>query len=100
MKMMLPNEIFSKIIHEQSQIIGMTLAKSRAVDAGGINYDEIEDKVELSTNPKTALSNLLKSYGEIFGQASVDVCLDVIRTFPAEEIQEYIPDEYKDQLTK
>jgi len=86
---MVPNELIKKIIDEQSQIIGVDLARSRALATGAISYSSAQD-VTLSEEPPIVLDKLINSYKEIFGQASVDVCVDVIRKFPFQEISQYI----------
>lgn len=92
-------EIITKIIEEQSQIIGPNLAKSRALSTGAIIYTE-KNEINVTQEPAIALDKLVKSYGEIFGQASIDVCLEVIRTFPYEQVSSYLPDSIVKALHK
>ena len=40
-----------------------------------------KNKVDIIGSPEEALKKLIKSYEEIFGEASVEVCEDVIKKF-------------------
>ena len=92
---MYPNEIFREIVGEQSQVIGVKLAHARAQLAGLTFKSPILHDVETPGDPKSTLNSLLKSYEEIFGQASVDVCLDVIKKMPLEQVLPYLPENIK-----
>ncbi|MFZ5424743.1 MAG: hypothetical protein ACOZAO_02980 [Patescibacteria group bacterium] len=93
------HKLIQTIIEEQSQIIGKRLAHARALSSGAVQFPkENSNEVNVTKEPKIALENLLTSYEEIFGQASVDVCLSVLRKFPYEEIEPYLPDTVKPQI--
>lgn len=86
------NEIVIKIIQEQSQIIGLRLACARAEKTGKIEIVDLETaNIKLNGEPKEILTLLVESYGEIFGKASIDVCMDVLHSFPQEIVQNLMP---------
>ncbi|OGC57633.1 hypothetical protein A3H26_02880 [candidate division WWE3 bacterium RIFCSPLOWO2_12_FULL_36_10] len=94
-----PNELFKKIIQEQGQIIGRSLAHSRADYVGGLQFkSQTSDDVEITNEPKTTLSKLINSYAEVFGQSSVDVCIDVIKSLPYSEVMQYLPENIISQV--
>lgn len=92
-------ELIQKIIEEQSQIIGSNLAKSRAVATGAITYTE-KNEINITQEPTIALDKLMNAYREIFGQASVDVCMDVIRRLPYDQVSPYLSDSVVKALRK
>lgn len=71
------------IIKEQSLIIGEALARSRAEDAGVVKYNssKIDDFTLTQTNITTVLERLIKSYEEVFGEASAEVCFNVVKKY-------------------
>jgi hypothetical protein len=96
---MYPNEIFKKIIVEQGQIIGRKLAHSQALATGGITFSSEEsDELQITGNPIQTLDKLVNSYGLVFGNASVAVCLDVIKSLPYQEVSQYLPESIKQQV--
>jgi hypothetical protein len=102
------NDIVKKIIEEQSLIIGKNLAWSRAVTVSQIQSDAGEavtpptiniSNIQITGDPKEAIDKLIQSYAEIFGQTSVNVCLDVLKKLPYSEIEPYLSESVKKQLT-
>ena len=102
------NEIVKKIIEEQSLIIGKNLAWSRAVTVSQIQSNAQDNtptptinisNVQITGDPKEAIDKLIQSYAEIFGQTSVNVCLDVLKKLPYAEIEPYLSESIKKQLT-
>lgn len=97
------HDIVKKIIDEQSLIIGKNLAWSRAVTVAeikGPNTAEFTpENLQINGDPKQAIDKLIQSYGEIFGQTSVNVCLDVLKKLPYTEIEPFLSDTVKKQLT-
>jgi len=68
--------IIEEIINEQAMIIGRKIAEDRARAT-----DEIEIKngeVFLKSNDQKLLEKLINSYKEIFGEASEEVCLEIL----------------------
>lgn len=95
------NKIVKDIILEQSNVIGMGLSVSRANNTGLISIDASNvDSLKVSGEPTEVLSKLIHSYGEVFGQASVDVCVDILQGYPYNEIENYIPLEIKQKINK
>ena len=82
---MAQTEIVKEIIKEQSLIIGENLARQMALDSGVVqfNSNRIDDITITATNSDIAIEKLIDSYKELFGQASVEVCRNVIKRFPA-----------------
>ena len=102
------NEIVKKIIEEQSLIIGKNLAWSRAVTVSQIQSNTGAaatpptiniSNIQISGDPKEAIEKLIQSYAEIFGQTSVNVCLDVLKKLPYKDIEPYLSESVKKQLT-
>ena len=91
-------EIVSAIIREQSMIIGEELAKSRALSSGVVSFasKNIEDINLVNDNPQQIISKLIESYEQVFGLASVAVCLGVIKRFPQDQLGFVIPENFKD----
>ena len=77
-------EIVKRIIIEQSLIIGESLSREMAIDTGVVkfNSNKIDDITITSKDPNEAVEKLVNSYRNLFGQASVEVCMNVIRRFP------------------
>lgn len=69
--------IIKEIIEEQSNIVGnkITLNRIEATNAIKVNKNDIE----LLIDPKEALKRLIDSFAEIFGEASTEVCNEVIK---------------------
>ncbi len=97
---MVPEKLVVDIIKEQSLIIGENLARRRAENTGSVQFNstKIEDISLKQNNPLETIDKLIKSYSEIFGQASVEVCIDVIKRYPISEINEYLPEVIRKQL--
>jgi len=69
--------IIKEIIQEQSNIVGSRVALDRARATKVIEVRGAE--IKLLTAPEIALKKLIKSFAEIFGEASVEVCDEVIK---------------------
>lgn len=90
-------KLIVEIVKEQSLIIGEPLAKSRAEDAGVVKFNSanIEDLSVTQQDNSKVISRLFKSYEELFGQASIEVCLDVLKRHPSNEITPMLPEELR-----
>ena len=66
-----------QIIKAQVAVIG-PIALEQAKTISGLKVINA-DQVEISGNPQQALEALVKRYANFFGQASIEVCKDVIR---------------------
>jgi hypothetical protein len=86
-------EIVKRIIIEQSLIIGESLSREMAIDTGVVkfNSNKIDDITITSQDPNEAVEKLVNSYRNLFGQASVEVCMNVIRKFPQNNGQQAAP---------
>jgi hypothetical protein len=69
--------IIKEIIQEQSNIVGSRVALDRARATKVIEIKGSE--IKLLSTPDDALKKLIKSFAEIFGEASVEVCDEVIK---------------------
>lgn len=85
-------KIISELVYEQSLVIGSDLARSRATASGEITFksNNIDDISLKDTNPEI-LDHLISSYEELFGKASVEVCLNVLRRYNKEDINKLLP---------
>jgi len=70
-------EIIKEIIEEQSNIVGNKIAINRVEATNAIKI--IDSDIEILINPKDALKKLIDSFAEIFGDASTEVCEEVIK---------------------
>ncbi|KKS07137.1 hypothetical protein A3K01_01625 [candidate division WWE3 bacterium RIFOXYD1_FULL_43_17] len=89
------------IIKEQSLIIGEQLARTRAEATGAVVFSsqKIEEATVSEENPADTLGKLITSYELVFGRASVEVCIDVIKRYPFQEVSAYIPDSLKREFS-
>lgn len=71
------NLIIKEIIEEQSNIVGTRVAIDRARSTKVIDIKG--NQIRILSNPDDALKKLINSFAEIFGEASVEVCQDVIK---------------------
>ena len=77
-------ELVKEIVKEQSLIIGENLARQMAIESGVVKFNssKIDDLTVTEPNRDAAIEKLIGSYKELFGQASVEVCMNVIKKFP------------------
>lgn len=88
-------QIATRIIKEQSNIIG-PLAWSEAKKVEGMSIlDQSRDLVSFSGDPKVAINNLVARYERIFGKASHVLCHDAVQDIVAEMSPEEVPDSLK-----
>jgi hypothetical protein len=73
------SSIIKEIILEQSNIVGLKIATERANSTKVIEFKNNEVKIKGSE--EDALNKLIRSYEEIFGEPSVEVCMDVIKKY-------------------
>ncbi|HSX39505.1 MAG TPA: hypothetical protein VLI92_02855 [Candidatus Saccharimonadales bacterium] len=97
---MQPEKLVADIIKEQSLIIGESLAKSRAESTGIIKFksSNIEDISISNGSPSETIEKVVQSYEQVFGQASVEVCISVIRRFPADDVNMFLPESLKSRV--
>ena len=71
-------QMAEKIIKEQEGIIGpVALEQARKVD--GLSVDWEKHEVALAGDEKAIVQKLVEQYQHLFGQTSVEVCIDAIR---------------------
>lgn len=71
------DQIIKEIIEEQSHIVGLKIANERARATKAIEIKG--NNIVILTKPEEALNKLIHSFEEIFGEASVEVCEEVIK---------------------
>lgn len=95
------NEVIVAIIREQSLIIGEQLAKARAEATGVIEFESTDVKSAVVKGElKDVLESIINSYKEVFGQPSVDVCMNVLRKLPQDSIDPLVTDKLKLEFNK
>jgi len=72
-------DLIKEIIHEQSNIVGEKIAIERALSTNVISFQN--SKISIKGSPEEAIKKLVNAYEEIFGEASVEVCEEVIKKF-------------------
>jgi len=84
-----------EIIYAQSAVIGVELARRRATATGTISFGSasLED-ISIKKEDSSVFVSLISSYEELFGPASVEVCLDVFRKYNKEMLAGVLPKDY------
>ena len=94
---MKPEQLIKEIIAHQAEIIGTDLAMQLAVKYSGVQLANgiltLPEKM-----PKEIVNDLIVGYGQLFGQSSVEVCLEVIRKHPSNEVDVLVPDTYRSRI--
>ena len=67
-------QAISRIIKEQQAIIG-PMAVEQAKKVNGLQISSVDD-VKITGNRKDVLNNLVNQYATLFGQASIEVCIE------------------------
>lgn len=70
-------EIIKEILEEQANIVGDKIVRNRVEATKAIKYTN--HGIEILIKPETALKKLIDSFAEIFGEASTEVCEEVIK---------------------
>ncbi len=80
-------QMADKIIKEQQAIIG-PVAFEQAKKVPGLKLDEQKRSVSLEGNEKEIIQKLVEQYQHLFGQTSVEVCKDAIKSLsvPADSL--------------
>jgi len=79
-----------KIIKEQEGIIG-PVALEQARKVSGLSFDLKNHKVTFEGNKKEIIEKLVEQYEYLFGQASVEVCKDAVKSMLSKIPQGEIP---------
>lgn len=83
----------SSIIKEQMAIIG-PLAVDQAKKVSGLKINSLSN-VEIIGNKKEVLANLVDSYEQLFGKASVQVCKEAFKPYLSHISSSDIPENLK-----
>jgi hypothetical protein len=70
-------EIIKEIIEEQTNIVGEKIVRNRVEATKAIKLSN--HNLEILIKPEIALKKLIESFAEIFGDASTEVCEEVIK---------------------
>ena len=85
-------DIVRAIIEHQESIMG-PLAVERANNVDGVSADDSGIRIDSHvTDTKKILAQLVGSYQELFGQTSVEVCKDAVRTIHVHISDKDLPD--------
>ncbi len=71
-------QVAGKIIKEQEAIIG-PIALEQAKKVSGLEIVS-EDDIKISGDAKDVLDSLVNRYAKLFGQASIEVCKQAVRS--------------------
>jgi predicted homoserine dehydrogenase-like protein len=71
-------QLAGKIIKEQEAIIG-PIALEQAKKVSGLEIVS-EGDIKISGNAKEVLDSLVSRYAKLFGQASIEVCKEAVRS--------------------
>jgi len=83
-------KIAEKIISEQEGIIGpVALEQARKVSGLIINWEKHE--VKLEGDKKEIVEKLVEQYEYLFGQASVEVCKDAVKSIISQVPKDQVP---------
>jgi len=83
-------QIAEKIIREQEGIIGpVALEQARKVAGLIINWEKHE--VKLEGDKKEIVEKLVEQYEYLFGQASVEVCKDAVKSIISQVPKDQVP---------
>ena len=87
-------DIFSKmaekIIIEQEGVIG-PIALEQAKKVHGLSVDLEKHQIIFSGNKTEILEKLVEKYKQLFGQASIEVCKDAVRSMLSQIPQDQVP---------
>jgi hypothetical protein len=91
--MMKIEEVVKAIIREQSQIVGDQLSQVSALNSGVVAFElgDVEHLSLTESDARVTMEKLIDAYQNIFGQASVNVCISVLRKFPEDDVRRLIP---------
>lgn len=83
-------QMAEKIIEEQEGIIG-PLALEQAKKVTGLSIDWQKHEVSITGNKTEILEHLIEKYKQFFGQASIEVCKDAVRSMIGKLPKEQVP---------
>lgn len=83
-------QMAESIIKEQEGIIG-PIALEQAQKVHGLSIDWPKHEISFSGDKTEILEKLVEKYKELFGQASIEVCKDAVRTIIEKVPKEQVP---------
>jgi len=83
-------QMVERIIKEQEDVIG-PIALEQAKKVPGLTVDMEKHEVAFSGDKKEILNKLVENYKHLFGQASVEVCKDAIKSFKGKVPADTLP---------
>lgn len=72
------SQVVGLIIKEQENIIG-PIALEQAQKISGLDVENLSE-VKINGNAKDVLTRLVEQYAKLFGQASIEVCKEALRS--------------------
>jgi hypothetical protein len=79
-----------KIIKEQESIIG-PIALEQAKKVQGLDVDWSKKEAKISGNESATLEKLVEQYQHLFGQTSVEVCKDAVKSMKSDVPTDKMP---------
>jgi molybdopterin converting factor small subunit len=83
-------QLTEKIIKEQEELIG-PIALEQAQKVPGLFVDMQKHEITFTGNKTDIVEKLVEKYKELFGQASVEVCKDAVRSILSKVPKEQVP---------
>lgn len=83
-------KVVEKIIREQEGIIG-PVALEQARKVAGLKIDWSKHEVVLEGDKKEIVEKLVEQYEYLFGQASVEVCKDAVKSIISQVPKDQVP---------
>lgn len=82
-------QLAERIIKEQETIIG-PVALEQARKVSGLEVSDAGN-IKIHGNGKTVLTDLVKQYEKLFGQTSIEVCKEAVRSSKADVSKDDLP---------
>ena len=84
------DQMAQSIIKEQEGVIGpVALEQAKKVSGLTVNWEKHD--IEIKGNKTMVLEHLVEQYKHLFGQASVEVCKDAVRSMLVKVPKEQVP---------
>jgi hypothetical protein len=94
MNTQLSYDIFNRIIREQTAIIG-PLAQQLARNVQGIHLKNDDTVDVIEGDSVIVLHDLITTYSQLFGQASIEICKDAVHSISPPIPPEMLPEELR-----
>jgi len=83
-------QLVEKIISEQESIIG-PIAVEQAQRVPGLKVNYSKHEISFEGDKSQAIEKLIEIYKELFGQASVEVCKEAVRSIISQIPSDQVP---------